>query len=238
MKNFIFIVTTVMITALAVSCGYQSIKTDLGDGLTKFTALDEKETVVCGVSKNEGKTIILEPLYQDIKLLGKFLIAENEDQKSQVFDQNGGLISELKFDKVELKTYSVTGDLLILKTGKDVYLYFGKNKKMVGPVSDYIMEPPFCFTKNGNTWRIEGLMDNEFSNIYIITDKKTSIIYLLGKEGKVWNLYKANGTLIRKVSERSVNKLQVAAIQKYTNQYKELDKTVRICTIYNIDLYK
>ncbi len=238
MRNFLSGSVFMTVFVAIAMCGCNSFKSEespLGNFI-KYTAPgDVKNEVLTGLKDKNGN-ILIEPTKEISPYAGveNFIYSKDKKNRMVVYRMN-----EENLTPFTIVEHHADKGILVLKgnDGMSIIRTKAGKTRLIGPVKDYVFDNPFLLTKSEKGWRFEDLIDEDFTGVYIINEVKSNTIFLAGKVGKTWKLYRSDGSFLRNLSEKTGNKIQVETLKKYPDKYKE-NKGIRNIHLYNLALFK
>lgn len=211
---------------LFASCGQETpAQKALGAGnLTTYAEFNKAtNSFLWGVRETKSGTPKIKAVYTKPPMaMGEFFIGPTKDY-AIVFDNSGTIL--MTGDHIALQTSEIDSTARYLSTetddGQKVYLI--KDKKNIGPKPQILVDAKVAYYQNEDSCGIltpdnKDLLPQGIKELYVITEakkkgKEVETTYYLANEGKVWNLYKDDGSKLKKIAPAQQKKLVNGAIQ-------------------------
>ena len=205
MKKLFF---AALICLFAVSCDrFKSVEIPIdGTDLVAYTA---KGTTFIGVKHPGVKTTLTEPLYVKVNHHNGYLIC-------QIGMPSTGPVTWDLLDATEAKsvtgrTYDkviYTSTFFILQSGDEQYFLSNGATDVIGPKQDFKSHGKLLFTKSGDKWGLNGVLNDQYDAITVIQQNGTDEYRLLVKLDDKYQLFDSEGNLLKKyVAPQAVKKL-------------------------------
>lgn len=226
-KNVFYGIIMLFCAFLFASCGPETpAPKPLGDGnLTAYAQLDKAtKTFLWGVRETKSGTPKIKAVFTKPPVtMGEFFISTAKDY-AIVFDNSGTIL--MTGDHIALQTSEIDSTACYLSTETDdgLKVYLIKDKKTIGPKPQILVDAKVAYYQNEDSCGIltpdnKDLLPQGIKELYVITEAKkkgketVETTYYLANEGKVWNLYKDDGSKLKKIAPAQQKKLINGAIQ-------------------------
>lgn len=231
-KNFFYAILMVLVALLCVSCNKYEKKVNpiKGTNLSYFSAQDPNTGKDLWGIQNAANQILKEAIYLNIVPQGELFVG-TQKQGINLFDRKGKDVIDGNFSTCVLDTASIdsTATYFTLTNADGKYLYLIKEKIAFGPYTNFMVGLNQIFYYQDEAWGIIGkdkseVLPPKFKEIIVITETKTSQIYYLAKDEDGWNIYKADGKLLKKMPTWQLGKYTKGSIKSEISEISYLSR--------------